>query len=166
MVLEDISGGEKFEAITEPMTVNDYRVIKKDKTRFGTFNWNVYKAFEVYKLRLATEETILAMMCLIDHPPEKGVNALQIELLEVSADNRRAKKKLAHIAGCLIAFACRESFKRGYQGWVFLVPKTYLVKHYSAKYGFIQVPMKTWGPEGFMESSTENSKKLIRKYLE
>jgi hypothetical protein len=71
-----------------------------------------------------------------------------------------------HVAGCLIAFACRESFKRGYQGWVFLVPKTYLLQHYPEKYGFTHVPIKTWGPEGFMESNTGNSSKLIKKYLD
>ena len=166
MVLEDISSGEKLEALIEPMTTNDFKVVKKDKARFNKFNWNAYKTYEVYKLRLATDEIILGIMCLIDHPPDSGINALQIELLEVSAENSRAKKKLAHIAGCLIAFACRESFKRGYQGWVFLVPKTYLLKHYPEKYGFTHVPIKTWGPEGFMESNTGNSSKLIKKYLD
>jgi hypothetical protein len=104
MVLEDTSSGEKFEAIIELITANDFKAIKKDKARFDKFNWNVYKTKEVYKLRLVNEETILGLMCLTDHPGE-GINALEIELLEVSADNRRGKKKLAHIAGCLIAFA-------------------------------------------------------------
>jgi hypothetical protein len=166
MVLEDTSTGEKSGTLIEPVTANDFKIIKKDKARFGLFNWNAYRKHEVYKLRLATEENILGLMCLIDHPPERGINALQIELLEVSAENSRGKKKLAHIAGCLIAFACRESFKRGYDGWVFLVPKTYLLQHYQAKYGFTHVPIKTWGPEGFMELNTAGSLKLIKKYLD
>jgi hypothetical protein len=166
MVLEDTSSGEKFEAIIEFMTSNDFKAIKKDKVRFNSFNWNVYKNKEVYKLRLATDETILGLMCLVDHPGE-GINAIEIELLEVGADNRRGKKRLAHIAGCLIAFACRESFKRGYEGWVFLVPKTYLLEHYPAKYGFTHMPIKTLArPEGFMELSTSSSLKLIKKYLD
>lgn len=166
MVLEDTSSGEKFEAIIEPMTPNDFKAIKKDKVRFDSFNWNVYKNKEVYKLRLTTDETILGLMCLVDHPGE-GINAIEIELLEVGADNRRGKKKLTHIAGCLIAFACRESFKRGYEGWVFLVPKSYLLEHYPAKYGFIHVPIKTPDrPEGFMELSTISSLRLIKKYLD
>jgi hypothetical protein len=165
MELEDTSTAEKFEALIEPLTANDFKVIKKDKSRFDKFDWNVYKSKEVYKLRLAADETILGLMCLIDHPGE-GINAIEIELLEVSADNRRGKKKLAHIAGCLIAFACRESFKRGYEGWVFLVPKTYLLQHYPAKYGFTHVPIKTPArPEGIMELNTSNSLKLIKKYL-
>jgi hypothetical protein len=166
MVLEDTSTGEKFEALIEPVTANDFKAIKKDKARFDKFNWNVYKSYEVYKLRLAAEETILGLMCLIDHPGE-GINAIEIVLLEVSAENRRGKKKLANIAGCLIAFACREAFKRGYEGWVFLLPKTYLVQHYPSKYGFTHVPIKTRErPEGIMELNTSSSLRLIKKYLD
>jgi hypothetical protein len=166
MILEDITSGEKFEAVIEPMTAIDFKAVKKDKSRFNSFNWNKYKNQEVYKLRLATDEIILGIMCLIDHPGE-GINAVEIELLEVAADHRRGKKKLAHIAGCLIAFACREAFKRGYEGWVFLVPKTYLLGHYPAKYGFIHIPIKNPDrPEGFMELNPSNSLRLIKKYLD
>lgn len=166
MVLEDVSSGEKYEAVIEPMTAYDFKTIKKDKARFNSFNWTVYKSREVYKIRLASEETILGLICLEDHPAD-GVNAIEIELVEVSADYRQRKKRLANIAGCLIAFACRESFKRGYEGWVFLVPKSYLLKHYSSKYGFIHVPIKTpERPEGFMELNTSNSLRLIKKYLD
>ena len=166
MVLEDTSSGEKFEAVIEPMTVNDFKAVKKDKIRFDSFNWSKYKNQEVYKLRLVTDEPILGIMCLVDHPGE-GINAIEIELLEIAADSRRGKKKFAHIAGCLIAFACREAFKRGYEGWVFLIPKTYLLRHYPAKYGFTHVPIKAHGrPEGIMELNTSSSLRLIKKYLE
>lgn len=72
----------------------------------------MYKSQEVYKLRLKTSELILGLMCLIDHrDPE--TRAIEIELLEVSIENTRSTKKWDRIAGCLIAYACRESFKRG-----------------------------------------------------
>ncbi len=165
MVLEETVSGEEFEALIEPIIPNDFKAIKKDKVRFNSFNWNLYKNKEVYKLRLATDESILGLMCLIDHPGD-GINAIEIELLEIGADNRGGKKKLANIAGCLIAFACRESFKRGYEGWVFLVPKTSLLEHYTAKYGFTHVPIKTPDrPEGFMELNPSRSLRLIKKYL-
>ncbi|HEV2482503.1 MAG TPA: hypothetical protein VGS79_22720 [Puia sp.] len=109
------------------------------------------------------DEMILGLMRLTDHPGD----GIEIALLEVSAENRRGKKKFAHIAGCMIAFACRESFKRGYEGWVFLVPKTYLVQHYSSKYGFIFVPIRTSSrPDGFMELNTGGSLRMIKRYLE
>ncbi|TDW97437.1 hypothetical protein [Dinghuibacter silviterrae] len=166
MVLEEISSGEQVEATIEPLNLNDFKVIKRDKSRFDSFNWNAYKSREVYKLRLVSDETILGLMCLTDHPGE-GIDAIEIELLEVSLENRRGNRKFALIAGCLIAFACRESFKRGYEGWVFLKPKTYLKEHYSSKYGFVWVPIKTPSqPEGIMELNTNNSLRLIKRYID
>ena len=166
MTLEDTPSGEKIEAVIERMTADDFKTVKKDTVRFDSFNWNKYKKQEVYKLRPTTDETILGIMCLVDHPGD-GMNAIEIELLEVAADHRRGKKKLANIAGCLIAFACREAFKRGYEGWVFLIPKTYLLGHYSAKYGFTHIPLKSEGrPEGIMELNTSSSLRLIKKYLD
>ncbi len=166
MIIEDLSTGEELEALIEPVAKEDFKVISKDKIRFNAFDWNKYKGKEVYKLRLKTDQTIQGLMCLRDFPPEMGVNALEIELLEVSAENRQAGKKLSGIAGCMIAFACRESFKRGYQGWVFLIPKTYLIAHYSDAYGFVHVPLITPDrPEGIMELDTLSAHLLIKKYL-
>ena len=166
MTLEDTSSGEKIEAVIEPMTADDFKTVRKDKVRFDSFNWNKYKNKGVYKLRLTADEIILGVMCLVDHPGD-GMNAIEIELLEVAADHRRGKKKLANIAGCLIAFACREAFRRGYEGWVFLIPKTYLLEHYPSKYGFTYIPLKSQDrPEGFMELNTSSSLRLIKKYLD
>lgn len=163
MTIEDASSAKKFEAVVEPMTSNDFKVVKKDKKRFNSFNWDAYKAKEIYKLRLAEDDTILGIMCLADHPGN-GFNAIEIELLEVSVENRGKAKKMVNIAGCLIAFACREAFKRGYEGWVFLVPKTNLIVHYQAQYGFTHIPIKS-RPEGLMELNTNGSQKLIKKYI-
>ncbi|RPE09157.1 hypothetical protein EGT74_19295 [Chitinophaga lutea] len=166
MTVENPLTGEKLEVIIEPAAKEDFKVISKDKIRFSAFDWNKYKEKEVYKLRLKTDQTIQGLMCLRDFPPEMGVNALEIELLEVSAENRQAGKKLSGVAGCMIAFACRESFKRGYQGWVFLIPKTYLIEHYSSAYGFIHFPLITPDrPEGIMELDTIGAHLLIKKYL-
>ena len=65
-------------------------------------------------------------------------------------------KKTGNIAGCLIAFACRESFKKGYGGFVSLMPKTELISYYK-NYGFVEAGtlLAIW---------EENSKKLITKY--
>ena len=165
MIIEDTSTGEKFEAVIERVTDNDFEVIKKSKERFNKFDWSGYQGQEVYKLRLKTDETILGLMCLIDHI-DVETNAIEIELLEVSDENIGLKKKLDKIGGCLIAFACRESFKRGHDGFVFLTPKTSLLNHYSSKYGFDHFPLKTVSrPEGLMVLYEDGARNLIRKYL-
>lgn len=166
MFIIDTTTGAKLEAIIEPMTRADFKVIKKSKDRFNKFNWSEYQAAEVYKLRLKDNEVILGLMCLIDHDDEE-TNAIEIELLEISDENIGSQKKLDNIGGCLIAYACRESFKRGHDGCVFLTPKTELVGHYSSKYGFYHMPLKTIKrPEGLMILYEEGSRGLIKKYLD
>lgn len=166
MFIKDVATGETLEAVIEPMTNKDFKAIKKGKDRFNKFDWSEYQGEEVYKLRLKSDDTILGLMCLIDHEDE-ATNAIEIELLEVSEENIGSEKKLDNIGGCLIAFACRESFKRGHDGVVFLTPKTQLLKHYPLKYGFHHMPLRTvQRPEGLMILSEVNSRKLIKKYLD
>lgn len=165
MYLHEVSTGKILEAVIEPMANNDFKVIKKDKNRFNKFNWSEYRSHEVYKLRLKNEDVILGLICIIDHN-EEATNAIEIELLEVSEENTGAKKLLDGIGGCLIAFACRESFKRGHDGIVFLTPKTQLVNYYSEKYGFYHLNLKSVKrPEGLMVLLEEDSRKLIKKYF-
>lgn len=165
MGLTDIVTGEKLEAVIERLKPEEFKIIKKDKLRFDKFNWNKYKGEEVYKLRCKDDDTILGLMCLTDHT-DVEINAIEIALLEVSDDNIGSSKKVDGIGGCLIAYACRESFKRGHDGCVFLVPKTYLVDHYPAKYGFTHVPIKSVSrPEGFMVLYNDTARSLIQQYL-
>ncbi len=126
MHVKDVATGWALEAVIEPMTNKDFKVIKKSKLRFNKFDWDDYRGEEVYKLRLKSDDTILGLMCLIDHADE-ATNAIEIELLEVGEENIGSEKRLDNIGGCLIAFACRESFKRGHDGFVFLTPKTQLL---------------------------------------
>lgn len=166
MFIKDAATGKELEAVIEPMTNKDFKAIKKNKDRFNKFDWNEYQGEEVYKLRLKNDEAILGLMCLTDHEDE-ATNAIEIELLEVSEENIGSEKKLDNIGGCLIAFACRESFKRGHDGFVFLTPKTQLLEHYPAKYGFHHLPLRTVKrPEGLMILYEEDSRKLIKRYLD
>jgi hypothetical protein len=166
MFLKETLSGTKLEAVIEFMNVKDFKAVKKDSNRFNNFDWDKYKAEEVYKLRLKTDKIILGLMCLKDHTDE-ATNAIEIELLEVSNDNIGKKKKFDNIAASLIAYACRESFKRGHDGCVFLTPKTFLVEHYHSKYGFYYLPLKTLErPIGLMILYEDGARKMIKKYLD
>lgn len=165
MHIKNVVTGSDSEAVIEPITRIDFRAIKKDKARFNKFNWDNYKDEEVFKLRLKSNNIILGLICLIDHK-DPATNAIEIELLEVSEENIGSGKPFDHIGACLIAFACRESFKRGHDGFVFLTPKSQLVEHYIKKYGFRHLPIKTiHRPEGLMVLYSENSRKMISRYL-
>ena len=99
------------------------------------FEWSKESKFEVYKLSLILNEQILGLLSI-----ERILEELRIEirLLEISTKNIGKDKLYDRVAGILIAFACKESFKNGFYGFVSLVPKTKLIKHYIDKYGFEQ----------------------------
>ncbi len=63
---------------------------------------------------------------------------LFMEALELAPHNVGHKhKRYDHVAGCLIAYACRESFKTEgeYEGFLGFVSKTELIHWYVEKYG-------------------------------
>ena len=75
------------------------------------------------------------------------------------------EKKIERIAGCLIAFACRESFRRGHDGFVFLTHKTGLIKHNSSEYGLSYIPPLGNKLEGLMIAEPNVPISLIKKYI-
>lgn len=163
MYIEDVKTGQKIEVCIEHISVKDLKAIRKDPN--FRFDWGKYKNKEIYKLRVSKEEKIYGLMCIIDHTDEE-TNAIEIELLEVGDENVGKKKKLNRIAAILIAFAFRESIKRGHEGYVFLTPKTELINHYQAKYN-----LQFTGPLGanligVMVGEEKIARKLIKEYLE
>ncbi len=150
----DTETNQKVEAVIELVLAADYKIIKGSK-RFPEFNWNTERKNEVFKIRLKNSDEILGLMSLLDFKKELW---LKINLLQTSEENVGRKKKYDRIAGCLIAFACKQAFIRGYDGTVALEPKTDLKKHYTEKYG-----MQNAGKHFYTE--LQNSERLIKEYL-
>jgi hypothetical protein len=104
------------------------------------------------------------------NPSIEGALQLKIEnemlimsVLEIAPHNVGQKnKKYDYVAGCLIAFACRESFKleSAYKGFLTFMSKTSLIKWYSEKYG------ASLGLGQRMYIDSEEGMKLINEYLE
>lgn len=88
---------------------------------------------------------------------------LIMNVLEIAPHNiGRNNKKYDYVAGCLIAFACRESFKleSEYKGFLTFVSKSSLIQWYANKYGAIV----TLGQRMYISDIT--GIKLIKEYLE
>lgn len=119
------------------------------------FDWSKEKEYLTYKLSLVSSGEILGLLSI-----DKIVDELRIEirLLEITAKNVGKNKTYDRIAGILIAFACKESFRNGFFGFVSLIPKTRLIKHYEEKYGFQQ-----FGKHLAIE--LEASELLMNRYL-
>ncbi|MDA3818810.1 MAG: hypothetical protein PF486_15620 [Prolixibacteraceae bacterium] len=103
-------------------------------------------------------------------PSVEGALQLKVEgemlimnVLEIAPHNiGRKNKKYDYVAGCLIAFACKESFKLNgnYKGFLTFMSKTSLMQWYSQKYG------ANVGLGQRMYIDSENGLRLIDEYLE
>lgn len=154
--LKRILTGEEPDAAIEELSLNDLRQIAREK--HFSFDWQLEKdqGLDLYKLYLEETDQIVGLMSLNDIPEEFRVH---LNLIESSKENIGKEKQLDCIPGVLIAFACELAFRRGYDGFVSLVPKTKLIDHYKRKYGFEQYGR-------MLATEGANSMSLIIKYLE
>jgi len=134
--------------------VRNTELIEFDKEDF-IFDWEKEQNHEIFGIRIKESKTILGLVSVIDF---KNELRLHINLLEVVKSQVGKLKTIKNIGGCLIAFVCKEAFKRGYSGFVSLIPKTELISHYE-KYGFSKVGTH-------MVISSFESHKLILKYTD
>ena len=89
-------------------------------------------------------------------------NMLIMDVIELAPHNiGSTNKKFDYVTGCLIAFACRESFKieGNYKGFLSFTSKTNLIDWYKKKYGATQV----LGQRMYIDDII--GIKLIEKYL-
>ncbi len=163
MFVTDVRLGIKIEASIGYLSAKEFTGIKKDEG--FEFDWSGYKKKEIYKLCVAGEKKIQGLMCITDHTSEE-INAIEIKLLEIRKENRDKHKLLDRIAGCLIAFACKESIKRGHNGYIFLFPKSELIRHYQAIYYLTYIGPIGKNLTGIMVGEESIARKLIKKYLE
>ncbi len=144
---------EKIEVVIEPASLKTINAVVKDK-RFS-FEWHLEYGNEVLILKMRENGKIMGLMSLVTIPNEMRI---ELQLIEISIENVGRYKEYDHIPGCLIAYACKLSFDRGFLGFVSLKPKTKLIALYTNKYGFEQYGRR-------LASNPENSRKLINKYL-
>jgi len=106
--------------------------------------------------------------CLIFQMRDKVMTYMAF--LEIAPENKEHPKRYDHVAGCLIAFACKQSFIHGkddHMGWLtFDVGEERpedairLMAHYSRKYRAMRFG------ETAMLISPDDGEQLIKEYLE
>lgn len=125
------------------------------------FDWN----------KLINEKNTKTYLLRLKRKPNSVQGILQLRLendmlimdaIEIAPHNiGSTNKTFDYVAGCLIAFACRESFKINgtYKGYLTFTSKTNLVNWYKDKYGATQA----LGQRMFIDDISGS--KLIQKYL-
>lgn len=148
--------GDSFLTEIIHLTRSDLKQVHK---KYGwEFDWiseMKYNDREVYKLTIQNNSNVI-----------QGLISLKIEdnyiympLIESAPFNRGKEKIYLGTPGNLVAYACRISFQKGFDGFVSFHAKTKLIEHYS----------ETLGAYHFggllMIINTEAAKKLVDKYF-
>jgi len=133
--------------------------LKKNKWQF---NWrNLYKTDNAFFYKITLEETpdqvegILMLTLLFDE-------RVYMNNIEIAPHNYGNKGRFENVAGCLIAYACRESFEKGtgnYVGFLSFDSKTVLIDLYQKKYG----ASIAFGQKMYIDA--EVGEKLVKEYL-
>jgi hypothetical protein len=82
-----------------------------------------------------------------------------MDLIESAKFNKGARKVYIGVPGNLVAFVCKISFEKGYEGFVSFESKTRLIEHYKSSLGAFVIAGK------IMAIDTGASLKLIEKYF-
>jgi len=157
MYILDVANKKLLEVVIVPATSEEIP-LKKDG---WNFNWRkLFKEDNTQTFVLRTKE---------DSQNIEGVLLLKVEsdmlimdLIEIAPHNiGSTNKRYDYVAGCLIAFACRESFKvdGNYKGFLTFVSKSNLIELYSNKYG----ATRALGQRMYIDPT--NGLKLIDKYF-
>lgn len=122
------------------------------------FNWKKElndSSKKIYKLVIVNNPKIIqGLICISDNHDH-----IFMHLIENAKFNKGKNKLYNGVAGNLVAFACKESFLKGYDGIVSFIAKTKLIKHYEDTLG-----AKIFN-ENQMYIDTLESEKLVSRYF-
>ena len=129
--IENIISGEIFETVISEISATEGKLIKKVE---WNFDWKVElkdKSRKVLKLTTESNPNIIhGLISLTD----KG-DHIFMDLIESAKFNKGKNKLYRGVAGNLVAYACKTSFEKNYDGIVSFVAKTQLISHYQTTLG-------------------------------
>jgi len=108
----------------------DGKDIKQIITTDWLFNWHEQIKFsdrETYKLTIKGNSKIIQGLVSLS---DRG-DHIYMHLIESSKFNKGKNKIYIGVPGNLVAFACKLSFEKGYEGYLAFDAKTVLIKHYQ-----------------------------------
>lgn len=154
--IENVVTGDSFATEISVLAKPELKLVTKKSG--WVFNWaDEYRepTREVYKLTIIGNPTIIqGLICL-----EIKTDHVYMHLVENAPFNKGKTKMYAGVAANLVAFACRVSFQRGYEGCVSFLSKSQLIAHYEKTLGAFHFGGRV------MIIETTAALKLIDKYF-
>lgn len=154
--IQNVITEDSFPTDVLPVTKEDLKIItKKNGWQFDWKDEFKQPAREVYKLTIVNNITIIQGLVSL----EVKRDHIYMHLVESAPFNKGKTKVYAGVPGNLVAFVCRVSFRRGFDGTVSFLSKTQLIDHYVESLGAIHIG----GQRMIIE--TKAALKLIDKYF-
>ena len=129
--VENSLTGEVFDTEITRLSKADLKAIKKAD---WVFDWKIEfrtPKNEVYKLSTVNNPTIIQGLLSIEEKDDH----IFMHLIESSKFNKGKDKIYVGVPGNLVAFACKVSLDKGYDGYVAFDSKTVLIEHYKQTLG-------------------------------
>ena len=101
------------------------------------FDWTKPErdGYQVFALRVKGEREIQGMIAMKDDPSNY---AISVDIVEAAPQNNPhnpanvlGTKEYNGVGGHLFAEACRQSFEKGFDGYVYFIAKSNLIRHYE-----------------------------------
>lgn len=154
--IENVITKDSFKTDILPLSPKDLKNITKKKC--WRFNWTAeFKASDRTAYKLVIVNNVDVIQGLISLTPQH--DNVFMHLIETAPFNFGKNKMYEGVPGNLVAFACKQSFLRGTEGYVSFRSKTNLISHYTETLGAIH-----YGGH-LMIINTDAALKLIEKYF-
>jgi hypothetical protein len=134
--IENTISGDSFDTVVNLVSKDEIKQIKKSNG--WQFDWN----FEmkqtdriVYKLTIKNNLSIIQGLISISDFKDH----IFLHLIESVPFNQGKRKLYKGVPGNLVAFICKESLEKGYEGFVSFISKTKLIEHYEQTLGAVHV---------------------------
>ena len=154
--IENVITGDSFPTDITLISNADLKLISKKNG--WLFDWKIeFKQPEkdVYKLTIVNNQSVIQGLISVEIKSDH----VYLHLVESAPFNKGKTKVYAGVPGNLVAFACKLSVQRGYDGNVAFFSKTQLVQHYVETLGAIHFGGR------IMIIDKNAALKLINKYF-
>ena len=155
--LENVITGDSFPTDILITELDDFKTITKKEG--WLFDWKAeFKKpdRDVYKLTIVNNQSVIQGLISLSVKTDH----VYMHLIESAPFNKGKDKVYVGVPGNLVAFACKLSFQRGFEGYLSFLSKTNLINHYEKTLGAIHVG------GNLMIINTISALKLIDKYFD
>jgi hypothetical protein len=129
--IENSLTGEIFDTEIARIRIKDIKQLDKKDWQFDWIKELKDNSKEVYKLSTVNNPTIIQGLLSIEDKKDH----IFLHLIESTPFNKGKSKVYLGVAANMVAYACKVSFDKGYNGYVAFDAKTNLIKHYEQSLG-------------------------------